>query len=90
MEIKLITSNEVMKFVSKREIVKKTKGCISENENNWFHQFNSIDNCGVNENSLFVTKKTSVRYICFNVKIIFNILMSASNPNRFPEKHYSR
>ena len=36
-----------------------------------------IYHSGVSENSLFVTKKTSVRYIYFNVKIIFNILMSA-------------
>ena len=44
---------------------------------------------GVSENSLFLTKKTSIRYICFNVKIRFNNLISEQNPNKFSEKQYS-
>ena len=41
-------------------------------------------------NSLFLTKKTSIRYICFNVKIRFNNLISEQNPNRFSKKQHSR
>ena len=37
-----------------------------------------------------VTKKTSIRYICFNVKVRFNNLISEQNPNKFSEKQYSR
>ena len=44
----------------------------------------------MSENSLFLTKKTSIRYICFNVKIRFNNLISEQNPNKFSEKQYSR
>ena len=45
---------------------------------------------GVSENSLFFTEKTSIRYICFNVKIRFNNLISEQNPNRFSEKQLAR
>ena len=45
---------------------------------------------GVSENSLFFTKKTSIRYICFNVKVRFNNLISEQNPSKFSEKQYSR
>ena len=44
----------------------------------------------MSENSLFFTKKTSIRYICFNVKVRFNNLISEQNPNKFSEKQYSR
>ena len=44
----------------------------------------------MSENSLFFAKNTSIRYICFNVKIRFNNLISEQNPNRFSEKQYSR
>ena len=44
----------------------------------------------MSENSLFFTKKNSIRYICFDVKIRFNNLISEQNPNRFSEKQYSR
>ena len=44
----------------------------------------------ISENSLFFTKKTSIRSICFNVKIRFNNLISEQNPNRFSKKQYSR
>ena len=44
----------------------------------------------MSENSLFFTKKTSIRYICFNVKIRFNNLISEQNPNRFSEKQFAR
>ena len=44
----------------------------------------------MSENSLFFTKNTSIRYICFNVKIRFNNLISEQNPNKFSEKQYSR
>ena len=42
----------------------------------------------MSENSLFFTKKTSIRYICFNVKIRFNNLISEQNSNRYSEKQY--
>ena len=44
----------------------------------------------MSENSLFFTKKTSIRYICFNVKVRFNNLISEQNPNKFSEKQYFR
>ena len=44
---------------------------------------------GVSENSLFFNEKNSIRYICFNVKVRFNNLISEQNPNRFSEKQYS-
>ena len=44
----------------------------------------------MSENSLFFSKKTSIRYICFNVEIRFNNLISEQNPNKFSEKQYSR
>ena len=44
----------------------------------------------MSENSFFFTKKTSIRCICFNVKIRFNNLISLQNLNRFSEKQYSR
>ena len=49
----------------------------------------AISHRGVSENSLFFTKKISIRYICFNVKIRFNNLISGQNPHRFSEKQYS-
>ena len=44
---------------------------------------------GVSENILFFTKKTSIRYICLNVKIRLNNLISEQNHNRFSKKQYS-
>ena len=44
----------------------------------------------MSENSLFFAKNTSIRYICFNVKIRFNNLISEQNPNKFSKKQHCR
>ena len=54
------------------------------------HLSKTLSDRGVSENSLFFTEKTSIRYICFNVKIRFNNLISEQNPNRFSEKQFAR
>ena len=54
------------------------------------HKLKTVSHGIVSESSLFFTKKTSIRCICFNVKIRFNNLISEQNPNRFSEKQYSR
>ena len=54
------------------------------------HKLKTVGNRGVSENSLFFTKKTLIRYNCFNVKIRFNNFISEQNPNRFSEIQYFR
>ena len=47
-------------------------------------------NRGVRQISVFVTKKTSIRENCFNVKIRFNNLITEQNPNKCSEKQHFR